>query len=472
LQKLDSNKRIIHLIIVISLLFLSIIGYLTYFQIFRSSAIVQNPYNKRQWAREDNTLRGTIFDRNAVILAETHIEEGVPVRKYPHQNIYSHIIGYSYKQYGRAGLEAYYNDELMALTKESPVARLREQISGEMVKGNNLVLTIDHEIQKAAEKHMKGKTGAAAVLNPMTGEILALVSKPDFNPNTLIADWPNLVNNEESPLLNRSISGMYPPGSTYKTVITAAVLENLDIVDPNYEDRGSITIDGYTLSNYDKKAHGLLDLKKSLVLSSNVNYARMSVGLGREIITEISTRFFMDKSVGGDLPIKQSRFSYGNSMGPTDLAAVGIGQGKLLVTPIHMALVASVFANEGLMVTPGIVREVQNPQGRVLQRMSINETRVVSSEIANEVKNMMTAVVDQGTGKNARISGIKVAGKTGTAENPSGESHAWFIGFAPADHPRMAVAVILEKEGRTGGAAAAPIARAIIQDALKRGMLN
>lgn len=465
---MESNKKIIHLIVLASLLFSSIIAYLTYFQFFMASDVIDNPYNKRQWAREDNTLRGIIYDRNGVILADSELVQGSPVRRYPHHQLYSHVIGYSFKQYGRAALEAYYNQELMALNPDSPVAKIREQLSGDIIQGNNLILTIDHEIQKTAERLLREKTGSIVVINPRTGEILAMVSKPDFNPSTLLADWEQLVNDERSPLLNRSISGLYPPGSTYKTIIAAGILENRYIIDDRYDCVGKITVDGYTLSDYGNQVHGSVDLTESLVVSCNTNFARMAVDLGGEKISQISKKFFMGSKIEGDFPIQQSRFPYGENISPTDLAAIGIGQGKLLVTPLHMALVASTFANGGVMMRPYLVKEVQNPDGKVLQRAKQQENRIVSHEIANEVKHMMLAVVQRGTAKAAGISGRIVGGKTGTAENETGRTHAWFIGFASDGEDQVAVAVLLESEGKTGGAAAAPIAREILQEALKR----
>ncbi|AOY75570.1 peptidoglycan D,D-transpeptidase FtsI family protein [Clostridium formicaceticum] len=465
---LENNKKIVHLIIITSCLFLSIICYLTYFQIFRAADVIDNPYNKRQWAREDNTLRGMIYDRRGVVLAKTEIINDKPVRRYPFDHLYSHIIGYSYRQYGRSGLEAFYNQQLMALTHDSPVSRIREQLSGEMIKGNNLLLTIDHEVQKTTEELLRGKTASAVAINPVTGEILAMVSKPDFNPNTLVDDWGSLVNNEASPLLNRSTGGLYPPGSTYKTVITAAILENPYIIDENYDCTGSITIDGYTLSDYGNTAHGRLNLTESLVVSCNTNFARMTVDLGEEKIREISRRFFMEKAIPSDIPIQQSRFPYGEGIPQTDLAAIGIGQGKLLVTPLHMALIAGAFANNGVMMEPYMIEEIQSAEGRVIERKNRQQHNLVSHEIAEEVKNMMIAVVDRGTGKRAAISGVTVGGKTGTAENATGRSHAWFIGFATTGEKQVAVAVILESAGETGGTAAAPIAREIMQKALRR----
>lgn len=464
---MESNRKIVHIIVLISVLFLSIIIYLTYIQIFRAEEIAQNPYNKRQWAIEDRVIRGSIYDRNGIVLTETKtLGDSAVKRLYNYDRLYSHIIGYSSRQYGKAGIESYYNSELLSLTGDNTVAKIRETVTGQPVKGHSLILTLDHDLQKKAEQLLRGKMGSVVAMNPKTGGILAIVSKPDYNPNNLTEDWEKLVKDENSPLLNRSLAGLYPPGSIYKLIIAASVLENPDI-DANYNCTGTITIDGYTLADANKRGHGFLDLRRSVIVSCNTNFARMSVQLGGENVTNISRKFLMGRKSGGDIPIAESRYPYGNNMKPTDLAAVAIGQGKLLVTPIHMAAVASTFANKGVMMAPYIVEKVKNADGMVVALAENKSIQIISDFTADEIADMMVAAVREGTGKNARIYGVNVAGKTGTAQNETGESHSWFIGFAPAENPQVAVAVILESEGKSGGEAAAPIAREVMNEALR-----
>ncbi len=464
---MESNRKIVHIIVLISVLFLSIIIYLTYIQIFRAEKIAQNPYNKRQWAIEDRVIRGSIYDRNGIVLTETKtLGDSAVKRLYNYDRLYSHIIGYSSRQYGKAGIESYYNSELLSLTGDNTVAKIRETVTGQPVKGHSLILTLDHDLQKKAEQLLRGKMGSIVAMNPKTGGILAIVSKPDYNPNNLTEDWEKLVKDENSPLLNRSLAGLYPPGSIYKLIIAASVLENPDI-DANYNCTGTITIDGYTLADANKRGHGFLDLRRSVIVSCNTNFARMSVELGGENVTNISGKFLMGRKLGGDIPITESRYPYGNNMKPTDLAAVAIGQGKLLVTPIHMAAVASTFANKGVMMVPYIVEKVKNADGMVVALAENKSIQVIADSIADEIADMMVAAVREGTGENARIYGVNVAGKTGTAQNETGESHSWFIGFAPAENPQIAVAIILESEGKTGGEAAAPIAREVMNEALR-----
>lgn len=464
---MESNRKIVYVIIFMSALFLSIIVYLTYIQIFSAEKMAQNPYNKRQWAVEDKTIRGPIYDRNGIVLAETKIsEDGTMKRIYNYDRLYSHIIGYSSRQYGKAGIESYYNNELLSLTGDNTVAKIRETVTGQPIEGHSLILTLDHNLQQKAEQLLREKKGSIVAMNPKTGEVLATVSKPDYNPNNLIDDWDRLVEDERSPLLNRSLIGLYPPGSIYKLIIAASMLENPDI-DDNYNCTGTITVDGYTLADANKIGHGFLDLKRSVIVSCNTNFARMGVELGGKNITRISKRFLMGGKLGGDMPMAESRYPYGENLNPVDLATIAIGQGKLLVTPVHMAAVVSVFANDGAMAAPYIVGKVKNADGMVIDLAKNESTQIISDAVANEITDMMVSAVREGTGKNARVYGVNVAGKTGTAQNETGADHSWFIGFAPAEDPQVAVAVILESEGRSGGDAAAPIAGEIINAALK-----
>lgn len=453
------------------MLFLSLIVYLTYFQAFRAQTIVNNTYNKRLWQREEQTLRGNIYDRNGVVLAESVIENDVIYRKYPQNRLYSHIVGYSHRQYGRSGIEAQYNNDLLGYNSEGVIDKIRDTITGDRHKGNHIYLTLNHSLQQKAEELLRWKVGSIVALEPSTGEVLALVSKPDFNPNNLVEEWTGLVDDPLSPLLNRGTSGLYPPGSTYKVIITTAVLEDGNI-DTNYVCEGSINIDGYNLTDLGGRGHGPLELWGSLMVSCNTNYARMAVELGDDRIRGISKRFKLEEDINSDFNIQKSRFPYTKEMTKTELAAVAIGQGRLLVTPIHMALVASTIANDGYMPSPRIIKEITTSEGRIIKEISTNQESIISEEDANTVKLMMKAVVEDGTGKNAEIAGISVAGKTGTAENPQGKNHAWFIAFAPVEEPKIAIAVLLENEGVTGGAVAAPIARDMIIEALKRGVLD
>lgn len=458
-------KRIIAVLIGICILFVSLVVYLTYFQVFRANAVRNNSYNKRLWINEEKILRGSIIDRNGRILAYSEYNGETYSRVYNYGNLYSHIIGYSYRDYGKSNLELHYNNVLLNISDSSALNELKNLVEPNS-EGNTLKLTIDHHLQEYSRNLLKGKKGAIVAMNPSTGEIYAMVSLPDFNPVTLREEWSNIVEDEDSPLLNRAISGLYQPGSTFKVVTATALLEN-DVSLGEYKCTGTTIIDGYPLKDYDGKGHGTIDLEGALVYSCNPYFAEAGIELGIGKLSETAEKFMLNKEIPFDLPVKKSSFPNKGNIGKTDIAAASIGQGKVLVTPLNMALIASGIANKGDIMKPVLVKEVISKNGKVIDSFEAEViSRATDIFTANELKNMMVDVVNIGTGKNARIRNIRVAGKTGTAENPSGNDHAWFIGFAPAEDPKIAIAVILEEEGSTGGQKAAPIAKNIMVEAL------
>lgn len=460
-------KRMIRVFTVVCILFVGLIVYLSCFQVFTAPAIKSNSYNKRLWIDEENILRGMIIDRNGKILVYSEKTEESSTRHYNYGSLYGHIIGYSYREYGKAGLEASYNNELLNLKENTTLNELKKIIEPNS-EGNTLKLTIDHGIQEKANSLLKGKKGSIVVMNPKTGDIYAMVSQPNFNPSTLREDWKTIVEDPDSPFLNRATNGLYAPGSTFKVITAVASLESSNI-DRNYKCTGSTKIDGYILKDYGGKAHGNLNLEEALVKSCNSYFANMGLQVGKEKMGEVSEKFMLNKSVPFDLPVSKSISPYRENIGKTDIAAASIGQGKVLVTPLNMAMVASAIANGGDMVKPILVKEIISPDGHVIKtNYTENISHVTDSFTANEVKNMMVEVVKRGTGKGARIKNVKVAGKTGTAENASGKAHAWFIGFAPADNPKVAISVVLENEGSTGGKSAAPIARDLMLEVLNK----
>ena len=466
-------NRMIYALVAVCILFFSLVAYLTYFELFKKNKIINNSYNRRQFEMEEKTLRGSILDRNGTVLAESEFSDEKQVRKYPYGAVYSHVIGYSSRKYGRSLIESRYNDYLLGINESSAVFNLRDRLAGEAKEGNNIYLSIDHKLQALAHELMKNMQGAIVALNPKTGEVLAMVSKPDFDPNEqkLEENWKSMVESETAPFLSRATQGLFTPVSTFKVLTLTSALEN-GMENNIYNDSGSIVIDGKEISNYGGKAYGEIDLKTALAVSSNTVFASIGVELGEENLRNISERAGIGEKIPFDIPVGKSVFQY-NEMSKTDLAAAGMGQGKILMTPLHMALISSAIANDGIMMKPSLVSRIETHNGKVLKKHKPEELyRVMDHDTAAKINEMMQEVVNNGTGKNASIKGIKVAGKTGTAENElssrqKGKEHAWFIGFAPADDPEIAVAVILEYSGSTGGSAAAPIARELISAWLK-----
>lgn len=458
----SQTKRMIFVLIVFCLLFISLIVYLSYFQVFKAENIKDNSYNKRLWINEKSTQRGSILDRNGKILVFSDGEVENYNRNYKYGRLYSHIIGYSYHEYGKTGLELKYNNTLLGISENDAINEIKNIVNSGKV-GNDIKLTIDHGLQSKARELLKNKKGSVIALNPVTGEVYAMVSMPDFDSSKLREDWKNISEDPTSPLLNRATQGLYPPGSIFK-LITAIGLIGSPEVKETYECLGHTVIDGYSFKDYNETGHGEIDLEKALVYSCNTYFADKSITIGKNKMGEVADNFLINKSISFDLPVNQSKFSYKDNLGQTDIAASAIGQGKVGVTPLNMALLAAGIANDGVIVRPTLVKEIILTNGKIKDNRNIEilsqGTDPVTSEI---IKDIMVKVVDEGTGKNARIKNIKVAGKTGTAENQSNKNHAWFIGFAPADNPKVAVAIVLEEDGSTGGSAAAPIGRDIMK---------
>jgi peptidoglycan glycosyltransferase len=434
-----------------------------------SPKYIASSYNRRQQLAENKILRGSILDRNGLVLAKSAIRGDVQQRIYPYGNLYSQVIGYNSQVYGRSLLELAYNKYLLGLDEYSRVMGAFSRTDNGIRKGDNIQTTLDHNLQKLGSKLLTGKKGAVVALNPKTGEILALVSKPDFDPNekSLEYNWQNMTESEDSPFLPRATRGLYAPGSTYKIAISALAIEN-GMKDITFQDNGSVVIDGRKFSNLNGESFGKVDLTKAFALSSNVVYSQLGVMLGENLLKDMAQRLGLNSAIPFDVPVSRSLFPY-QRMEKTDLASVGIGQGKLMASPLQMALVASAVADSGIMMKPYLVSSVTDPDGRNVRVNSPMQLHVaMEADTADQIRRMMQKVVEEGTGKRAAINGIRVAGKTGTAENElsakvKNKEHSWFVGFAPAENPQIAVAVLLEYDGHTGGTFAAPIAGKIMK---------
>ncbi|MDR7857289.1 penicillin-binding transpeptidase domain-containing protein [Tissierella sp.] len=455
------TKRIIVVLIGFCFMFISLIVYISYFQVFQANTIKNNSYNKRLWINEESILRGSILDRNGKVLVYSEKKDDLYNRYYLFGRLYSHVIGYSYREYGKTGLELQYNNTLLNINENAAINEIKN-IVAPTTEGNSIKLTIDHELQAKARTLLKGKKGAIVAMNPTTGEVYAMVSLPDFDASNLREDWKAISESPDSPLVNRATQGLYPPGSIFKIIPTIAAL-NMEELNKSYECTGNTNINGYIFNDYQGKAHGSIDLTQALVKSCNTYFTEKAIEIGKDNLGSVAEKFLINHTIPFDIPTKKSQFPYKENMGETDIAASAIGQGKVLVTPLNMALMVSAIGNRGEIVEPTLIKEVISKNGKIT-KSNLQQTlsQATDALTANELKDMMVEVINVGTGTNAKIKNIKVAGKTGTAENTSGKSHAWFVGFAPADEPKVAVAVILEEEGSTGGKSAAPIAKDIM----------
>ncbi|HIV85331.1 MAG TPA: peptidoglycan glycosyltransferase [Candidatus Monoglobus merdigallinarum] len=456
---MKTNKRIIRVLVGIALLFLVLISYLLWFNMFKADEISTNPYNKRQWESELEVKRGDIYSQDGVLLAETEIDGDARNRIYPRGRLYSHIIGYYSQVYGKTQLEMTYDSDLIG--KENIGITLNDIRSG-----NNLHLTIIDELQEYAYDQLDGRNGAIVAIEPTTGQVLAMVSLPDFDPMTIEEDWSEMMEDEDSPFLARATQGLYPPGSTYKIVTAAGAYDN-GMTDMTFNDNGVFESGDVTVYNYGRESYGNIDLKRAFEVSSNYAFCTMGYELGAENVKLEAEKFGVNKDLSFDIPTSKSEIQY-SRMTDLDGALVSIGQGGLVMTPLHVALMGSAVANGGKMMKPYLVETITTENGTV-----IGQTRPsvmyesIGSACAEYIEDMMIGVIEDGTGTSAQLSGITVAGKTGTAENESEEDHAWFVGYAPAEQPTICVAVVLENDGGSGGRNAAPIARNVIRKFLE-----
>lgn len=387
--------------------------------------------------------RGVIFDRHGVPLATSASNGDTYARSYESASL-SHVLGYFHQRYGLTGLERLYN--------------------GDLSVGRSLVTTLDLRVQKAAENALGNQQGAVVVMRPQTGEILALVSYPYIDGNSLDANWSDYLADARSPFLNRVTHGLYPPGSTLKPVVYGAALEERLVDDDlRWQDQGSLVLQDRTIINFGARALGTISTDQALALSSNVVFAQLAIALGDSLLAEFG-RFGLGKKVAFELQ-NLSGYIPASTQSDYDAAQLGIGQGELLVTPLQMARVVSTIANGGVLMQPFVVQEVRGGFRMRQITRPIKEAEVLSPSIARDLQGAMKLAATEGTARIKPPVAFDYGGKTGTAQIGAGRDHAWFIGFAPTDNPQIAVAVVVDYGG-LGSEVAVPIGVQVMAAAL------
>jgi peptidoglycan glycosyltransferase len=470
----DFVMNIKKVMMVFLILFIALISYITYSFMFNSEKTVASTFNQRLWAERNKVLRGTIYDKDLVALTKS-AKTSVTSQKITYLGgaAFAHAIGYMDPVYGLSGLEKKYDEELMGT--ETIITKFLSKEKEEEKVGNGLRTTLDSKLQKKAYELLNGKRGAIVAMNPSTGEVLAMVSMPSYDPNNLAKSWKAMLANKDIPLLNRAVSGLYPPGSIFKTITAISALENIpNVKDKQFEDNGTLVFnESSSLKNYDGEVMGNIDFTNAYVHSSNVVFGSLGIDLGNNALKETTEKFYFNKDIPAQgLTIDNSKFPSYKSNEKGNIAQSAIGQAEVLATPMEMALVASTVANGGKMMQPMLVKEILDSKGKSIKKIDpkiLNE--VMSKENAGVMKELMKEVVAKGTGKNAAVTGIVVCGKTGTADHKGDSSkqvaaHSWFTGFAPYEDPQIAIAVIVE-EGGVGGGIAAEITRKLIETYLK-----
>ncbi|MDO9555992.1 MAG: FtsW/RodA/SpoVE family cell cycle protein [Coriobacteriia bacterium] len=464
---------------VVVTLLVALIANLTYLQVFAADALAANPANTRQLAEELRQERGAIITSDGMTLAESVPDGAVFSRSYPAGTLGAHVVGYYSPRYGRAGIEAAMND---ALAGKRTFATLRDMVdsaAGIPVAGNDVRLTIDADVQAAAQAALGDYRGACVAIDPRTGAILALASSPTYDPATVDATWETLASDSgPAPLVDRAIQSLYPPGSTFKVVtLTGALGTGIATPDSTYPGTSPLKIGGADVSNYGGSSYGTVTLSKATYSSINTVYAQLAVDLGAEKLVAQCDRFGFGAKPPLELPTVASLMPDPAEMTTWETAWAGVGQpvgehespAGPQVTALQMGMIAAGIANDGVIMRPYVVDSITDRAGRIITETSPRAYMTATDPItANTVTELMVGVITSGSGTRAAINGVKVAGKTGTAEaGKSVETHAWFIAFAPAENPTVAVAIILENAG-VGGRVAAPAAKTVLQAALAR----
>ena len=459
LPKTTLNKRLVFVMVFFVALFMTLALYLVYFQLFKRADIENDSHNRRLWVNEDNIKRGSIYDRNGNILAYSEEDsDGSQYRVYNYGKSASSVTGYSSKTYGKTGIEKSYNKELLALSGEN-LSNFRKMVVKNDT-GYDVHLSLDQNIQEIVYEYMQDIKGSCVVMNPKTGEVLALVSNPSYDPNSVDEDWDDLIQNTDGPLVNRATSGAYRPGSTFKIVTATGVL-NYGL-DTSYNDTGVETIQGYDIRNFADQTFGMVNLRSAFVDSINTYFASKTNDLGRDKYMELAEKFMINKDYDFDMDKNKAIIPF-DDLNQVDLAMTGFGYGKTQITPLHMAMITSAIANEGKMMQPRLVTKVVDKDGKIVEEKKEKVlSEVTSVENANIIRDMMVSVVNEGTGTSAYLDSVQIAGKTGTADKENNLLDAWFVGFAPAYDPDIAIALVVEDSDDTGGVVAAPIARDII----------
>jgi len=481
------NRQIVKLFAFIVALFGVLVAFTSWWSVFDAEALKEKEANKRPLLEQQQIRRGRILAADGTVLARS-IPKGSGdnlryVRRYPEGSLYGHPIGYSFVREGDTEFEQFHNDELIG--EDSEFASILDELTGGEQEGNDVVTNIDPEAQQTATAALQEVGfGAVVAIEPRSGRVKALVSNPSFDPNRIPFEQEELNQNKiEAPLFNRATQGQYPPGSTFKVVTAAAGLESGAITPETPIDApGSLEVEGQPLENDFGKDFFGATLDTALTNSVNTWFGQLGQRVGNETMFETMEKFGFGATPPIDLPeeaLSRSGVFDGDELlgrgEPVDLARMAIGQERLLVTPLQMAMVAAAVANGGKLMKPQIWSRVVDPDGRVSKRLDPSEySEPISAETAADLATAMEGVVSEGTGTNAEIPGVPVAGKTGTAETPGNEAcgggldenQAWFIGFAPADDPQIAIAATVECTEQFGNDVAAPIFRAVAESIL------
>ena len=492
------NRQIARLAVVALVLLSALVVATTYWQTWAVAGLEDRQDNAIQRVAQFTVRRGLIYAADGTLLAARRAQKGngqtLYFRRYPAGNLAAQVVGYSTQSRSRAGLERSLNDYLTASNSHlnTVLRRTLDSLKGTTVTGNNLVLTIRPDAQKAALDALGDNCGAVVALDPVTGTVLVMASSPSYDPNLVEGHFFSIARraggarcSPPAPLINRATTGLYPPGSTFKVITAAAALDSgVYRPDSTFDDPGYCIEYGKKVSNFADQSgpevFGRVSLVTALEHSINAVFCEIGKKLGPLAILDYARRFGFYSDPPLETPSGERSpsglYDHGRLFRPHDPTSVdpgrlAFGQERLQVTPLEMAMVVAGIANGGVVMEPYLVERITAPGGSTVKRTSPRELgRAIKPETAAALTQMMVAVVRSGTGTAAQIPGVSVAGKTGTAETGvSGRNTTSFLAFAPADRPRVAIAVFLENQNGVGGRTAAPIAKAVLEALLRGG---
>ena len=478
------NRPIVRLYGLVVLLFALLLAFTSRWTIFEASSLRESPLNARGVLEQQRVDRGRILADDGTVLARSvRGPEGTYTRTYPDGEEFAHAVGYSYvyPDLGQTGIERFRNAALSGQTGRN-LQSVLDQLQGKKPQGEDVYTTLDPAAQRVAISALGGHEGAVVALDPRTGAVRVMASTPSYDPNALGSQrsYEKLASDSAGrPLVNRATQFGYAPGSTFKVVTaTAAIDSGAFTAESTLSGRNRVVISGVPLQNDDNESYGAITLTQALVKSVNTVWAQVAERLGKRTIARYMDRFGFDRKPELDYPAEQMSVSgpYLGSrrLSPTspliDVGRMGIGQDKLAVVPLQMAEVAAAVANDGRLMVPHLTERIVDADGRTVERITPRvQSVVMKPSTARAVSAMMQAVVSEGTGTEAQIPGIRVAGKTGTAETQIGAAinNVWFIAFAPAADPTVAIAVTLQGVPGQGAAFAAPVARQVMERLLR-----
>lgn len=470
-------NRLTRTVFLFTALFAVLIGNITYIQVIKASEYQDMPSNNHTINKARFIKRGSIITADGLTLAESIQQaDGTYARSYPNGNLAAHVVGYYSQQYGTMGIENTQNDTLTGSKDYSSWQNALNSLAGISEPGNSIQLTIDSRIQRAAEQALAGRVGAIVALDPRSGAVLAWASAPTFDNTNIQAaiEAANASGGADTSMYDRATLALYTPGSTFKVLTLASALENgLATLDTTYDSPGRMEIGGADVVSIGERGHGKISLAKAFALSSNTVFGQVADGLGAEKLVATARAFGYGQQLGLDFTTAASVMPNPEEMTEWELAWAGagqpVGQGHTpgpQATVMQNALMAATIANNGIAMNPYVVSQILAPDGTVLKTTRDHSLgQAVGSGTAEQVKQAMLDVVQNGTGSAAAIAGVKVAGKTGTAETNNANANSTFVGFAPYDTPTVAIAVVIEQNAK-GEESAAAVGGQVLRAAL------